>query len=115
MENENPGNDWETGKPIPSEELMEESLVAAIKDQVSCDLSDGSVVLSLREGIYYGLNPVGSRIWGLLQEPKTLGEIQRILLEEYEVEPERCLAEIRTFLKEMMDKDLIEVRDGKAS
>ena len=95
--------------------ISEDSVISAIEDQISCDLSDGSVVLSLRDGIYYGLNPVGCRIWELIQKPIRLGDVQEILLEEYEVEPDRCALEIRAFLEEMASKNLLEIRNGEGS
>jgi hypothetical protein len=92
-----------------------ETVISAIEDQISCDLSDGSVILSLRDGIYYGLNPVGCRIWELIQKPIKIGDIQSTLLDEYEVEPERCAAEIQIFLGEMAEKNLIEIKDGNGA
>src|SRR5450759_422120 len=49
--------------------------VAAVKDQVSCALDEDTVILHLGSGTYYGLNAVGSTIWNLIQEPRTIAEI----------------------------------------
>ena len=86
-------------------------MVVVSQDQVSCDLSGESAILNLKAGIYYGLNEVGTRIWKLIQEPRRVGEIRDAILEDYEVEPDRCEADILSLLQELLDNGLIEVKD----
>jgi hypothetical protein len=52
---------------------------------------------------------VGARIWSLIQEPRTVNEIRNILLEEYEVEPERCERDLLVLLQRLADEGIIEV------
>ena len=86
-------------------------MVVVSQDQVSCDLSGESAILNLKAGVYYGLNEVGTRIWKLIQEPRRVGELRDAILEEYEVEPDRCEADIIALLQAFMENGLIEVRD----
>ncbi len=88
------------------------STVVAAKDQTSADLADEVVILDLKSGTYYGLDAVGSRIWSLIQEPRTVSDIRDILLEEYEVAFDRCEREILTLLQELAARRLIEVKDA---
>lgn len=88
------------------------SLVTAVQDQVSTTLDDEAVILNLRDGVYYGLNPLGARIWDLLQETRTVGEMQHVILEEYEVEAERCERDLLQLLNELAAKGLIVVKDA---
>ena len=69
-------------------------------------------VLNLKNGVYYGLDEVGARIWNLIQEPKAVSEIRDVLLDEYEVEPERCERDLLTLLEELVAENLVEARDG---
>jgi hypothetical protein len=87
------------------------SVVVAVPDQVSCDLAGEAAVLSLKSGTYYGLNPVGARIWSLLQQSRTVGEIRDAILAEYEVEPRRCEEDLFTLLDQLAAEGLIVVRD----
>ena len=87
------------------------SIVLAAEGQVSCDLAEEAAILDLKSGIYYGLNAVGARVWSLIQEPRRVSEVRGILLEEYEVEPERCERELLALLQELADKGLIEMKD----
>ena len=86
-----------------------DSTVVAAKDQVSSDLGGEVAILDLKAGVYYGLDTVGARIWSLIQEPRTVNEIRDILLEEYEVEPERCERDLLVLLQRLADERLIEV------
>ena len=91
--------------------LSGKSMVVVSQDQVSCDLSGESAILNLKAGVYYGLNEVGTSVWKLIQEPKRVSEIREAILEEYEVEPDRCEADIMTLLQDLLDNGLIEVRE----
>jgi hypothetical protein len=87
-------------------------MVVVTDGQVSCDLADEVAILDLQSGIYYGLDAVGARIWSLIQEPKTVTEVCNSLLEEYDVEPERCERDLMILLQVLADKGLIKVKDA---
>jgi hypothetical protein len=89
-----------------------DTIVVATQKQVSTNLEDEAVILHLEKGVYYGLNPVGSRIWNLLQEPRTVNDIRDIILQEYEVESQRCEHDLLRLLQELSDQGLIEVKSG---
>jgi len=90
--------------------ISDNSTIAASKDLLCCDLSDGAVILDLRSGVYYGLDPVGTFIWGLIQDPKAMSEITAAVMAEYAVEPERCVQDLQQLLAGMLELNLIEVR-----
>ncbi len=90
------------------------SRVAASPEQVSCDLAGEAVMLNLKNGVYYGLDPVGARIWSLIQEPRLVREIRDTVLDEYDVDAEQCEHEVLTLLSEMAGHGLIEV-DGTSA
>jgi hypothetical protein len=85
------------------------SIIAANRDLLCCDLSEGAVILDLKTGIYYGLDTVGTFIWGLIQSPMHLGDIATAVLAEYAVEHERCMADLKKIFTEMAELNLIEV------
>lgn len=95
--------------------ISSDDLVVVAQDLVSADLEKEAVILNLKDGVYYGLDPVGARIWNLLQEPKSVNEILDILLKEYEVEPQTLNKDLMELLQEMASKGLIEIRIGKGS
>ena len=97
------------GGTVP-EVISMKSLVVASKDNVSCSLGDEAAILHMRSGTYYGLDPVGARVWSLLEKPRTVEELRAALLEEYEVEPQRCEGDLLALLEKLLTEGLIEVR-----
>jgi hypothetical protein len=95
--------------------IQGETIVVAVQDQVSTNIEEEAVILNLKDGVYYGLDPVGARIWNLLREPRTVRDVLKILLEEYEVEPQRCEQDLLKLLKELATHRLIEVKDDKVA
>ena len=89
--------------------ILGSSTIGIARDQVVSDLVDEVVILNLKSGAYYGLNEVGSRVWDLVQEPKSVNHIQDIILEEYEVEPDRLEQDLLTLLQELEVEGLIDV------
>jgi len=92
--------------------ISDRSIVVAAKDQVSCDLAGEAAILNMKNGVYYGLDPVGARIWNMMQEPRAVAEIQNTITGEYNVEPERCERDLFGLLEKLLAEGLIEVRDG---
>lgn len=86
-----------------------DSTIVATKEQVSADLAGESVILNLKSGVYYGLDPLGATVWGLIQKPKSLSEVRDAVLEEYEVEPERCERDLLALFQELAQEGLVEV------
>lgn len=89
--------------------LSPASRVAASRDQVSTNLSGEEVILAVKEGVYYGLDPVGARIWALVQERRTLDEIADAVAAEYAVDRDRALADLLALAAQLLDAGLIEV------
>jgi len=90
------------------------STIVASKEQVFSELQGEAVILNLKSEAYHGLNGVGSRIWSLIQVPRTIDEILVLLLQEYDVEMESCRRELFGFLHELEAAGLIEVNGGQA-
>jgi hypothetical protein len=71
------------------------------------ELDDNQVMMHLEKGKYFGLNKVGKRIWQLVEQPKSLDEIIVALLSEYDVSEEQCRQEVKNFLKNAVDNEII--------
>ena len=85
------------------------SIVVAASEQVSCPLGEESAILNLKNSVYYGMNPVGARVWDLLKQPQSVTELRNALLDEYEVEPERCESDLFGLLEKLRSEGLIDV------
>jgi len=98
--------------PGDNHAISTSSIVVAGKDQVSSDLAGETVLLSMQSAMYYGLDEVGTRIWELVREPVRVSDICDTIEREYDVERERCEADVVGLLSELAAKGLIEVTDG---
>ena len=96
-------------------QITMDSLVAPSKDQVSCDLSGEAAILNVRAGMYYGLDEVGARAWNLILKSQPAREIKEELLNEYDVEPQRCERDLLALLNDLAGKGLIEITDPCAA
>jgi hypothetical protein len=104
-----------TGAAAMDAPLSLHTIVVAASEQVSCPLGEESAILNLKNSVYYGMNPVGARVWDLLKQPKSIAELRNALLEEYEVEQGRCEDDLLALLQTMRSEGLIEVREATAS
>lgn len=89
--------------------ITADTLLAASSEQVSCDVSGETVILSLKNAVYYGLDPVATRIWELLKDPRTISQVCEVLLTKYDVDAERCTNEVIALSEQLINWGLVEV------
>jgi hypothetical protein len=87
-----------------------DSVVVAAQSQISSDVAGEAVILDLKAGMYYGLDPIGTRVWNLIQEPKAVSYLRDVLISEYEVDAERCERDLKALCDELLHRGLIEVK-----
>ena len=74
---------------------------------ITNEIDDEILMMSIEDGKYYGLNPVGSEIWKLIAEPKTVKTIIPELMEIFDIDEVSCTKETITFLKDMINNNII--------
>lgn len=95
--------------------LSTDSILIATSEQVSCELGEESVILNMKNSVYYGVNPVGASVWKLLQKrQRSVAELRDAVLDEYDVESGRCENDLLTLLEKMRSEGLIQVVDRRA-
>jgi hypothetical protein len=62
---------------------------------------DGAVLLDIEQGLCFSLNPVGTRIWEMLKDGRSLNEITDALEQEFQVPRTQLLGDISDFLKQL--------------
>lgn len=78
------------------------------KNIIDGELDQNQVMLDIEKGKYFGLNPVGKRIWDLLDKPLTFDEITDALLKEYQVNKETCVSELNSFINKALSYGILE-------
>lgn len=83
--------------------------LVAIGDQITSDMGEECVILNLGDGVYYGLDGVGNRVWSLLAEPHTVGEICATIVGEYDVSAEDCEAAVIKLVEDLKGRNLVQI------
>ena len=91
------------------------SMIQRKDDLVSCDLDGETMLMSVKTGKYYGMDPMGSRIWALLETTRSVFEICTVLLAEFDVERQLCERDSLAFLNKLSQENLIKVVDESAA
>jgi hypothetical protein len=87
--------------------ISTESIVKQIEDIVASDIDDEKVMMSVEKGQYYGLDPVGSRVWELIEKPIKVSELIDSLLLKYDVDRETCERDVLAFLEELHEDGIL--------
>jgi hypothetical protein len=95
--------------------VSKRAVVVATQAQVSSDLAGEAVILNLKNGMYYGLDAVGARIWTLIQYPQTVVALHDAIMAEYEVDAGRCEQDILALLSDLAAAQLIEITDVRSA
>jgi len=70
-------------------------------------MDNETVMMSIENGEYYGINSVGSRIWELLDQPRSILELTDLLLEEFDVPENECQQDVMEFVEKLVEKKLL--------
>ena len=77
-------------------------------DDVVYRTVDGeAVILSIGSGLYFGLTPVGTVIWELIEQGKALGEILATLATEYDAREEEIERDLRELTAQLVARGLV--------
>ncbi len=92
--------------------MKDNTLVSVSKDQVSCKLDGDTVILNLKDGVYYELNSVAARLWELMETPTSIDALLQIIVREYDTTPERARQDIAKLLDDLGRYQLLIVSEG---
>ena len=80
------------------------------RDEIVFTVIDDTVVMmDVVKGCYYELDSVGTRIWALVESGPLVAEMCEALVAEYEVVPDVCRDEVRTFLDRLDHLEVIRI------
>ena len=90
-------------------------MIAASEGIEMADLEGEAILLDVNSGLYYGLSRVGAHIMNLIHEPISLSDILENMLSEFDVESAQLEKDVMVFLKEMEERQLIQIMNGATS
>ena len=77
-------------------------------DAVESSVGDETVLLHLTSGTYFGLDPMGTRIWAMIKDGVGGPAICERLVEEFDVTRDVVEADTRHFLGELKSNGIVE-------
>lgn len=82
----------------------------ASEDVVARDVGGEMVLLDLASGLYFGLDPVGSRAWECLSENAvTLGELTDVIEATFDAPRDVIAADLERLIAQLTEKKLVEI------
>lgn len=85
------------------------SRIVLTDEQVSAELTGETVILSMRDGQYYGLDRVGTHAWRLLREPVTLESLAASVVSSFDVDAARAMRDLEALLGELAALGLVSI------
>jgi hypothetical protein len=94
-----------------------DSRVVVSDEQVSTALGNETVILGMVDGVYYGLDAVGARVWALLATPRRVSELVEVITDEFDVASAQCERDVLALLDELSERRLVRevVGEGDAA
>ena len=74
------------------------------------EVGDETVILDLANGTYYGLDPVGARIWQLMAKGQALMQVCEVMQIEYEVTRTDIERDVLALAQTLLDRQLVSAR-----
>jgi len=94
---------------MKKKEITTETIISQIEEIVASDIDGETVMMSIENGEYYGLDDIGSRIWELIEKPTKVSDLIDRLLERFDVDRETCERDVLKFLNDLDDDKILEV------
>jgi len=83
--------------------------VARNRETLSAEIDGEVVALDIARGACFGLDPVGARIWAMIETPQAIERVCEALVAIYDVEPATCQADVLDLMTALRSEGLIEV------
>jgi hypothetical protein len=95
-------------------ELSLQSLIGRGAEHVETRMGDQTLMMSIEQGKYYAVDATASRIWDLIEHPRSLQDVVDTLVAEYDVGADECERQVKTFVGELINNGLAVEHKGAA-
>jgi len=86
-----------------------DSVLIRDSEPTAADVDGRIVVMSVRTGSYFDLNQVGTEIWRMLSEPRSVSEIFDSLCLLHDVDAKTVCRDVMPFLQTLVTNRLVRV------
>ena len=78
-------------------------------DALASEVDGEVVMMSVQRGEYFSLTGVASRLWEMIAEPRSIGELTAAISAEYDVPADQCHPDIAAFASDMLAAGLVKI------
>lgn len=89
--------------------ITSDTKVIQKKEIPTVELNGEVALMNPEKGYYYGLDPIGSRVWAIMDKQIAIKDIVGILVKEYEVSEEVCEDHVIALIEQLYEQELVSV------
>jgi Coenzyme PQQ synthesis protein D (PqqD) len=91
------------------------SIVQRHPDIIAAEVDQDLVMVSVASGFYYGVSDVAREIWEAIERPTKVSDLVNDLTASYDIDRSSCEEQTLSFLEDLLNERLLEVKDGPSS
>jgi hypothetical protein len=91
------------------------SIIQRAPEVLAAEVDRDLAMVSLENGLYYGVSDVAREIWEAIEHPKRISVLVDDLTATYNIDRPKCEQETLLFLNELLTERLLQVKDGSSS
>jgi Coenzyme PQQ synthesis protein D (PqqD) len=84
-------------------------------DVIAAEADRDLVMVSIANGLYYGVSDVAREIWEAIERPKKISDLVDSLAGTFNIDRTTCEQETLSFLEDLRSEGLLKVNDEPAS
>lgn len=90
-------------------QITPDSTISRNPDILANEIGSETVMMSIQQGKYFGMNKTGSYIWKQLAEPITFGELCDKIVGDFNMSKAQCENEVTPFVIDMCKEQIINI------
>jgi len=95
--------------PMPDGTALDRTArLRRIDDVLATEVDGEMVMMDIKNGLYFGLDAIGTDIWKRLEAPVVVADLAAGLVRDYEAEPEAIEHDVLALLTDMAERGLVE-------
>ena len=92
-----------------------DSVVQRSSDVMAAEAGQDLVMVSIANGLYYGVSDVAREVWEAIEHPKKISDLIDDLVATYHVDRPKCQQQTLSFLEDLRTEGLLQVKNGSPS
>ena len=90
------------------------SVIQRDPEVIAAEADQDLIMVRIATGQYYGLADVARQIWEAIERPKKISDLVDELTADYGVDLSTCKEQTLSFLEDLFDEGLLQVKDEPA-